>query len=1454
MVLLTIHVRPKNGYSYPRRIKTIEVDSSKRLEEVVADLKLDTKKGIALFSSHGRLELALNSSLASNNIQSGDILETCSSPLLSAVLSAVIEDLNQVKELADDERTQERIEPLLGLTTAEERLDPWPDRWNHDSLKTRIICLAFLKKVIQRHDRFAHLIVPECRDLHVFHEFLQEKVLTSPSDRRGSMAHIFKPSNKDGQPTTCWQLLQFKLNKISAIRAAIARASGAADATTGGEINCSIERFLVVERERHEGLKEIHSPQQASAAAGRKKPPPGSSNTANGDTPGQEPKRKRRRLAIESPSVRLGDREWTCVTCETAAADCMCLTASCPFHKQPSCHGCFSANHPMLQRDHDRIQFTDTRAKSVLKALHREDRQNLYCPEYASGPFAVLCTLYDQMMNYKQLSLPETRLKELAQRICRSNLYDHQARGRNAFACMEGLMERNLVRMERLPGRTDQEGKYSLLPEGEALAKYCFSFEQEVNATVHQNPNVLRHKREALDSGSSSNNPISIIVDTREDRTFADRLIQRCQQEDISAEKRELPAGDYLFTVDDRVCPIVLERKSWSDLADSVLGKGQRRLDCVRIGDGSGGPCENGRCQLCKMKASGCAKIMFVVEGARCANLGGTSSKCTEARRCQFCRELQQRHGRTVVQEALEDVLYQLQADHGCFVHYTRSYNETIDTLILMREILGAGIESQSTGGVATGIGDADDIARAIALSLGRNPTTASRTTQKSLFAAPTLSYEQFCSNARRKPSENDMMKNCNRMPGRGQLEELDDKRLIRSVFDGTIEAYCIGISKGTKIGKQAVLDGAQRRRRQDSKPKARRDPAHTPHEVVDLNETFNAARNTDDTSDVGDSDVEVLDRGSVRLPAKKCLSSDCIIEIDSEDDDVLNDSQEWVQIIDFPVHPSGGTASKKLGRHDSDDDEIEVLLAVKPDAASSRGDMCHSELNTKQPLRAPSPILLVFGLLEYDMDFYKDISEIWRYLYHRDKSSVSVGVSFRSSCRTKLRTVQDTQEISFVDRKSLLFWLLYMQLACDIRVHVMRQKRCKQRLESRRDNRRCHVTSSVVPAAADISKKQFSAKRATSLVEPAEADISTNRPSAKRAHLGAPPRPKELHKCIICKANLGIRELEVTPCGHTFHSGCLHQWFSSQAMKNRRCPKCNHELGAFKDGSGSTAQQATPKPRRIRTPAAQSSSAQSLREARLARFEVGSSSACGGSSVRRTALLPVVPPSAVTSADSYQIQECWDCAKCTYQNKMQDQYCSACCTVRPGRTEWACRACTYKNQLGTSTCSACDTQNPDFFEGSVMGPATPIVERRNVESSYGDTDDLLPTVTRARTAPNITSSSKPSKVKCGACGQFGHNRASACPENCPNYFDDDEVEQRAKKKEENKRKAQQAREERARLERNGVVRDAQVREAQRVLANLEQSVAADAPMRQNEIKRLKRKEERAQKQARKYG
>lgn len=98
----------------------------------------------------------------------------------------------------------------------------------------------------------------------------------------------------------------------------------------------------------------------------------------------------------------------------------------------------------------------------------------------------------------------------------------------------------------------------------------------------------------------------------------------------------------------------------------------------------------------------------------------------------------------------------------------------------------------------------------------------------------------------------------------------------------------------------------------------------------------------------------------------------------------------------------------------------------------------------------------------------------------------------------------------------------------------------------------------------------------------------------------------------------------------------------------------------------------------------------------------------------------------------------------------------------------------------------------------------------------------------------------------------MGHNRANATPDNCTSYYAEEEVERREKKREKNKRKAQQTKDEIAELEKNGQDRDAKLKAAEEALAVLKASSIADDKMRENEVKRLKRKQARAEKQANK--
>ena len=62
--------------------------------------------------------------------------------------------------------------------------------------------------------------------------------------------------------------------------------------------------------------------------------------------------------------------------------------------------------------------------------------------------------------------------------------------------------------------------------------------------------------------------------------------------------------------------------------------------------------------------------------------------KCIRENCCSVCKQLTERHGHGVTQDVLEGVLHRIQIEHGCLIHYTKSYNETIQSLFDMRILL----------------------------------------------------------------------------------------------------------------------------------------------------------------------------------------------------------------------------------------------------------------------------------------------------------------------------------------------------------------------------------------------------------------------------------------------------------------------------------------------------------------------------------------------------------------------------------------------------------------------------------------------------------------------------------------------------------------------------------------------------------------------------------------------
>ena len=627
---IRLRVRPRQGYHYPYKIDELQIDSSARLETIQQSY---STQGSTTRLYLGQYELPLNSSIGSHNLDDDAIIECCRSPALAAALSACLKDLDEVKKLRPTDRFRANLMSIL-QTPLHIQNDPSHDiwqasSWTDESIKSRTINFATIKAVIQRMDRYQVHDLPRCNDCKSLYDALQQHNVWSGGmngrmkPRWNQQVHIFKPNKKNGSgPTTNWILLDAKL-----------------------DIQTQIKReFQFTIDSDHDYLEEFvrrdHSRHSASTTA---------------STP-----KRRRKTADATANIQHDDSE----------AYLAYLAATPPRSSQP---------HSPPQRAAS--QYTSPTATNASPSTPRNQK---YVPQYSSAPFSVLASLHRAMhaKHGRKLTLTEDELKRLAQHICRSNLYDKsRIRGRNAFACMDGLIKKNLVRKEivRNPEAFHSEiEKWGLLPPGEVMGHCCAEFERAVQRVIP------KEKNDTAASGKSMN--VLLCMDSREDVHYLQRIRWNCEDENVPFLEKELPAGDYLFLEEslDEMIPLVIERKSWSDLADSCLGKGRarNRLDCVKLDSASG--C-SGNCQLCKMKRCGCTQIMFIIEGERCHGVQ-RNGQCTINKCCSACNLLCERHN--ITQTELEGVLIRLQIDHGCFIHYTKSFNDTITSLFAIRTLL----------------------------------------------------------------------------------------------------------------------------------------------------------------------------------------------------------------------------------------------------------------------------------------------------------------------------------------------------------------------------------------------------------------------------------------------------------------------------------------------------------------------------------------------------------------------------------------------------------------------------------------------------------------------------------------------------------------------------------------------------------------------------------------------
>lgn len=950
MVEVTLRVRPKNGYHFPNKIRTIKLESHTRLEELLKQINDGSSVSSSCSSSpqdsalylHGR-ELPLNSSIASHNLDDGVILETCKSPAISAVLSAVLKDFDAVKRIPENERTRANLMTVLQIPAylqedIEDNQSFWETkRWDDESIKNRIICLATMKKVLQKDDRYA-IDIPCCSDIQTLHRHIQPALdrqqhsgpdgngVEAPRKKWNSIGNLFTPSTKrNGKPSTIYTLLEHKLTiQIQIAADFVSTEQGSED---------PIEEFVRMDSLRHaDELVSLHAGRNHSSSARRK---------------GVQSRKSSTSTITNNDATRCRNNQ---------------------------------NNNPMLSDEYVRTPpGTPTKSKQ-------------YCPQYASGPFAILCALFEAQSGKhknsngrRQLSLSENQLKILAQPRCRSNLYDRQMmRGsRNAFTCMESMAKRNFVRKEII---REGEERWALLPEGNKMAEACLMFEKAANAVF---PSIEINQSNKCAS-ALNNDKISMIVDNREDVHFRERLMNECRENGISIVERELPTGDYLFVQNGNIIPLIIERKSWSDLADSVLAKGKahRRLDCVRVGTNYAS-CPRQNCQLCKMKRSGCTQVMFIIEGAKCrgSDLNNNNS-CNERHQCQACKALMERHGTKVTHEALEIVLNRLQAEHGCFIHFTQSYNQTISSLFAAREILS---ENNCYAARMMQFQKSKEGATLISNESGIDG--------KEIDGIP---YDIFTANVRDSASHRQDVNLHN-----GDILEWKSETFVRVILQD-LKLWQSFLHK--ELLQTSTTESKESRKRSaDAEIVQISNTSKRPRCGGDLNQSIEVIELNESQNDI---DVEVIDsddESSVELlnAAPTCGDRDDVIE--------LNDSQDSIQIVDvqssFPIQCM--TQEQCIDK---------ILDELKADCSDTH---C---------------LLMINDMENLEIKVLKDINEKWQECYRLYESQDPS--SFYDMAVTQLSEMKNSGGYPYLVSNSFMKVILWVQIKLGLRVRtVYRQK-----------------------------------------------------------------------------------------------------------------------------------------------------------------------------------------------------------------------------------------------------------------------------------------------------------------------------------------------------------------------------------------------------------------------------
>ncbi len=873
-------------------------------------------------------------------------------------------------------------------------------------------------------------------------------------------------------------------------------------------------------------------------------------------------------------------------------------------------------------------------------------------------------------------------------------------------------------------------------------------------------------------------------------------------------------------------------------------------------------------------------------------------------------------HG--VTDEMLQKVLNRMQVQHGCHVHFTNSYNETITSLFMIRKLLMEGDTYAASAFERTTAEDntnKDDLQRAVALSLNENDPK----TKTSL-----LTYDEFSSNVRKSKSRSQYSferkkKDVVHMSVQSFVQSIieDEAKwrhsVCKSIFNENVKLMSENLgNEETQAPNHHVLPQQQDKNTSDT-----RDVINILEEeqnnIVDLNETDDSIEVIEVEESQDSSIIEILDNSqgsmiNIEDGDNESASSDSTIDLVS----TVNDSND---------------NSNRLGES-------------KPNRSESTSDL-------KKATEAlnDTPLLVLQQMQLYNDRFMKDINNVWKEVFGKkmmdvqndgENTTTNTNIDILTRSIQGLQNLQLSDTFPYLRREAFLFVTLFLQIKLGVMLRIASRNAYASEMRQLWDYSSRHDSfdrpTEVAPFTENNATQSFNAATTSSLrrqnnstpttqggIERHSSTQSNNcTPTSSRrqttarqsqpsnstpANNGASSRPKRSNESLVEPNTNNSTNLTTS---------------SSSARRTKTVPTKNHNARINKSVDRSTSMTRNERDSNAPDRSRRNMSAQRADaiKARLRRFESEkpkeSTQKSSSTSSRLESSQQTIQ--AVPVAASNQEIDSWACGGCTLLNSPELPSCKICNTLRPP-LPWNCKHCTLENPPDVLKCDACGNErfedkkpnnvpsistsyqgfepnsqdyvskNPPYqgFE-SENNPQTsnPVSHHNNstYSSSSTSTSRNIPKVRMVQALSldhefqqstqngNIcsavsddnkktSSKSKSSYIRrCGACGEVGHYRANATPENCDAYYGDAEVKRRQEKQDKIEAKAARAEQELREQEASNRTYDdlstTRTRQIEKLLEEQKKENELNTQLREAELKRKRKAAERARKQAEK--